>query len=50
MLSVLALCAIDLGFDPRSGQAKDENRYLLYIRYEGSMNKQEQRLGGLESD
>ena len=32
MLSVLAPCVIDLVFHPRSGQAKDENMYLLYIR------------------
>jgi len=50
MGSMLASCALDREFDPRSGQPKDYNKwYLLLLLYARSIKKKEQRLVCLES-
>ena len=45
MIYVVALCALDIGFELRSGQSIDyEHLYLLLLRQACSIKEQEQRL------
>jgi hypothetical protein len=51
MVSVLALSAVDRGFEPWLGQTKDYkiDWYLLLLRQARSIKEKEQRLIGSES-